>query len=68
MTSNKTAPAAVCGAYSFGWAYWQRDAQNRRRTAVRRAAVEAVLTAAGGFALAALAYAWTVLLFALEVP
>lgn len=68
MTSTETSPSAVCGAYAFGWAYWQREARNRRRTAARQAAVETALTAVGGFALAALAYAWTVLLFALEVP
>lgn len=68
MTNADKTPAAVFGAYAFGWAYWQREAQDRRRTAVRRAAVEAVLTAVGGFAFAALVYAWTVLLFALEVP
>lgn len=69
MTSTETTPAgAVCGAYAFGWAYWQRAAHDRRRTAARQAAVEAVLTAAGGVAFAAVTYAWTVLLFALEVP
>lgn len=68
MTNADKTPAAVCGAYAFGWAYWQREARNRRWTAARQAVVEAVLTAVGGFALAALAYAWTVLIFALEVP
>lgn len=63
--TDRTAPF---GAYSSGWAYWQRAAQNRRRAATRQAAVEAVLTAVGGVAVAAVTYAWTVLIFALEVP
>ncbi len=66
MTSAKQSSAPF-GAYSFGWAYWQADA-DRRRGFTRADALEAVKIALGGVAFAAVTYAWTVLLFALEVP
>ena len=62
MTDRRSAPF---GAYAYGWAFWRAQASARRQAEARAETLEAARMTLCALAFAAVAYAWTVLLFCL---